>query len=61
MKDKRYAAAYARAAEIRHAHSLRLHDSKLELLVEAVLQDDTEHDITRFGRHLDRATEDVAT
>lgn len=60
MKDPRHKAAVIRAHDELRAAGIRLHNSAVDRLVAAVLRDDTEHDVTRYGRHLDRVTRKAA-
>ena len=57
MKDPRHKAAVIRVREVLREDGIRLHNKVVDRIVAAALQDDTEHDVTRLGRHLDRATE----
>lgn len=55
MKDPRHDDAMKRAKAVCDEHGVFLTKRFLFEVVQAVLQDDTEHDATRYGRHLREA------
>jgi hypothetical protein len=58
MKDPRHKAAVIRVREALRHDGVRLHNKMVDRIVAEALRDDTEHDVTRLGRHLREVTKE---
>lgn len=60
MRDPRHKAAVIRIHDELRSAGVRLHNDVIDRIAGAALRDDTEHDVTRYGRHLEDATRKAA-